>query len=148
MKDVIKIKIKMDKKWPDEKVTPLVNRLALRKRDLICIKPKTYREGGWGVREQRGSKPPTVASEAIGLQPLCRPEGVEGRVTETECIAASPREVKDGIRVEYIMCANTKLRTNLGEKKKNQPVCVFISTRATTSVPFSSSFAYLHNVRT
>lgn len=124
MKDVIKIKIKMDKKWPDEKVTPLVNRLALRKRDLICIKPKTYREEG--EKKQRGSKPPTVASEAIGLQPLCRPEGVEGRVTETECIAASPREVKDGIRVEYIMCANTKLRTNLRKKKKISQ-CVFSS---------------------
>lgn len=50
-------------------------------------------------------------------------------MTETECIAASPREVKDRIRVEYIMCANTKLYApTLKKKEKDQPVCVFIST--------------------
>lgn len=32
-----------------------------------------------------------MASEAIALQPLRRPEGVEGRVAGTECVAASPR---------------------------------------------------------
>lgn len=71
----IKMKIKMDKKrHTSEKVTPLVNVPALHKRDLICIKPKTYREGGERSRgeanHQLWLQKPSVSSHYVAQREL------------------------------------------------------------------------------
>lgn len=59
--------------------------------DLKHIKPKPT-----GIeKEHDGTKQPTILPQTGGLLSSWCPEGLEGRVTEIESRAKSPREVKD-----------------------------------------------------